>query len=166
VAPRNPRNAHRPLDAKQRLEEILSVRVARQWRTIIPSAGMELAGACHAKKCVPVFGVRRWKLNAGWMVRIGYASAAGISACAIAQRPCNHPQALPAYGLQGSRNKSPKPKHKIKSKYHVPTHHPWKRKPWKRTFLLGRKPDHFYFALTALQGRAARLSTIVGNQPH
>ena len=30
VAPRNPRNAHCPLDAKQQLEEILSVRVARQ----------------------------------------------------------------------------------------------------------------------------------------
>jgi hypothetical protein len=30
VAPRNPPNAYRPLDAKQRLQEILSVRVARQ----------------------------------------------------------------------------------------------------------------------------------------
>src|ERR1700692_4711933 len=74
---------------------------------------MEPAGACPANKCVPVFGGRRWKLNAGWMARIGYASAAGISACAIAQRPCNHPQALPAYGLQSSRNKPPNPNTKL-----------------------------------------------------
>src|SRR6266852_4872439 len=65
---------------------------------------MASAGACHAKKCVRVCGVRKWKSNDDWMVRTGYASAAAISACAIAQRPCERPQVLPAYGLQDSRN--------------------------------------------------------------
>src|ERR1700730_18744298 len=47
------------------------------------------------------------------MGRTGSASAAGISACAIAHHPGNLPQALPAYGLQGSRNQSPNPKPKL-----------------------------------------------------
>ena len=78
--------------------------VAR-WPTITPSAGMEPAGACHAKKFARVFAERRWKSNDDWMARTGYASAAAICACAIAQHPCDRPQVLPAYGLQDSRNK-------------------------------------------------------------
>ena len=77
---------------------------------ITPSAGMEPAGACHAKKCAPVFAARRWKSNGVWMARTGYASAAAISACAIAQHPCDRPQVLPAYGLQDSRNEYRDPK--------------------------------------------------------
>src|SRR6266446_2403461 len=76
---------------------------------------MERAGACHAKKCARVCGVRRWKSNDDWMVRTGYASAAATSACAIAQYPCDHPQVLPAYGLQDLRNKERDPKTKSKS---------------------------------------------------
>src|ERR1700682_2206364 len=38
------------------------------------------------------------------MARTGYAFAAAISACAIAQHPCARPQVLPAYGLRDSRN--------------------------------------------------------------
>src|SRR5258706_12154765 len=71
---------------------------------ITPSAGMEPAGACHAKKCAPVFAVRRWKSNGVWMARTGYVSAAATCACAIAQHPCDRPQVLPAYGLQDLRN--------------------------------------------------------------
>ncbi len=85
--------------------------VAR-WPTITPSAGMATAGACHAKKCARVFAVRRWKSNDDWMARTGYASAAAICACAIAQHPCDRPQVLPAYGLQDSRNESRDPKTK------------------------------------------------------
>ena len=48
-------------------------------------------------------------------------------------------QVLPAYGLQDSRNKN-QDQNKIKPQYHVPAGHPWRR-PWKRTFLYGRKPD-------------------------
>ena len=73
---------------------------------------MERAGACHAKKCARVFAARRWKSNDDWMARTGYASAAVISACAIAQHPCDHPQVLPAYGLQDLRYKHRDPKTK------------------------------------------------------
>src|ERR1700687_805244 len=65
---------------------------------------MATAGACHAKKSARVCGVRRWKSNDDWMARTGYASAAAICACAIAQHPCDRPQVLPAYGLQDLRN--------------------------------------------------------------
>src|ERR1700676_5019758 len=65
---------------------------------------MATVGACHVKKCARVFAERRWRSNEDWMARTGYASAAAISACAIAQRPCNRPQVLAAYGLQDSRN--------------------------------------------------------------
>src|SRR6267378_3890583 len=101
---------------------------------------MATAGACHVKKSARVCGVRKWKSNDDWMVRTGYASAAAISGCAIARHPCDRPQVLPAYGLQDLRNKTARAKNKIKPKYHVPPHHPW-RKPWKRTFLSGEKPD-------------------------
>src|SRR5207253_7346715 len=74
--------------------------------------GMATAGGCHAKKCVPVFGVRRWKSNEDWMARTGYVSAVAISGCAIAQHPCDRPQVLPAYGLQDLRNEHQDPKTK------------------------------------------------------
>src|SRR5438552_7717241 len=73
---------------------------------------MATAGGCHAKKCVPVFGVRRWKSNEDWMARTGYVSAVAISGCAIAQHPCDRPQVLPAYGLQDLRNEHQDPKTK------------------------------------------------------
>src|SRR5260370_11811694 len=79
---------------------------------ITPSAGMEPAGACHAKKCAPVFAERRWKSNGVWMARTGYVSAAATCACAIAQHPCDRPQVLPAYGLQDLRNEHREPKTK------------------------------------------------------
>ena len=104
VAPRNPRNAHRRLDGGQRLEEILSVRVGR---TVADDHTVSWDGnhwGVHAKKSARVFGERRWKSSDDWMARIGYASAAAISACAIAQHPCNLPQVLAAYGLQDSWN--------------------------------------------------------------
>src|ERR1700724_1846586 len=65
---------------------------------------MEITGACHAKKSARGCGVRRWKSNGVWMDPTGYASAAAISVCAIAQHPCDRPQVLPAYGLQDLRN--------------------------------------------------------------
>ena len=73
---------------------------------------MATAGACHAKKSAQVFAVRRWKSNKDWIVRTGYASAAAISGCAIAQHPCDRPQVLPAYGLQDLRNEHQDPKTK------------------------------------------------------
>src|ERR1700674_1018566 len=73
---------------------------------------MATAGACHAKKSAQVFAVRRWKSNEDWMARTGYASAAAISGCAIAQHPGDRPQVLPAYGLQDLRNEHQDPKTK------------------------------------------------------
>src|ERR1700730_8857316 len=73
---------------------------------------MATAGACHAKKSAQVFAVRRWKSNEDWMARTGYASAAAISGCAIAQPPGDRPQVLPAYGLQDLRNEHQDPKAK------------------------------------------------------
>src|ERR1700719_2899251 len=79
---------------------------------ITRSAGMEPAGACPAKKFARVFAVRRWKSNDDWMARTGYASAAAICVCAIAQYPCDRPQVLPAYGLQDLPNQHRDPKTK------------------------------------------------------
>jgi hypothetical protein len=146
VAPRNPRNAHRWLHREQRLEEILSVRVGRQVPRITPSAGMATAGACHAKKCARVFGVRRWKSNDDWMARTCYASAAAISACAIAQHPCGSPQVLPAFGLQDLRNKYRDQKQNQTQILRAC------RSPLEKTLeadiSIWRKTGHFYFALT------------------
>src|ERR1700686_2248070 len=74
-----------------------------RWPTITPLAGMEITGACHAKKFAPGCEGRRWKSNGVWMVPTGCASAAAISACATGQHPFV-PQVLPAYGLQDPRN--------------------------------------------------------------
>src|ERR1700676_951618 len=74
------------------------------------------------------------------MARTGYASAAAISACAIAQHPCDRPQVLPAYGLQDLRNEEQN--QKIKSN--------------PNTMCLlstpggNRGTGHFYFALTRI----------------
>src|SRR4029077_20209316 len=71
---------------------------------------MEPTGACPAKKCARVFGVRRWKSNGVWMARTGYVSAAAT--CAIAQHPCDRAQVLPAYGLQDLQKEHQDPKTK------------------------------------------------------
>ncbi len=85
-------------------------------------------------------GVRRWKSNGVWMARTGYVSAAATCACAIAQHPCDRSASPSGLRPPGLAERTPRPKNKIKPKYHVPAHHPW-RKPWNRTFLPGEKPD-------------------------
>src|ERR1700736_5698532 len=93
-----------------------------RWPTITPSAGMEITGACHAKKSAQDCGVRRWKSNGVWMAPTGYASAAAISVCAIAQHPCDVPQVPPSYGLRDSRNeKQNQKKKKNPKKLFLPT---------------------------------------------
>jgi transposase len=141
VAPRNPRNAHRLLDAKQRLEEILSVRVARQVaedHTVSWDGtrwGVPREEVCAGLRGAQVEIERRldgshWLRFRGRYLRLAH--------CPAPRRPSANPFGLRPPGLAEPISK---PKTKIKSKYHVPPHHPWKRKPWKRTFLLGRKPD-------------------------
>src|ERR1700675_326368 len=141
VAPRNPRNAHCPLDAKQQLEEILSVRVARQVaddHTVSWDGtrwGVPREEVCAGLRGAQVEIERRldgshWLRFRGRYLRLRH--------CPAPLQPSASPSGLRPAGLA---EQTPKPKHKIKSKYHVPAHHPWKRKPWKRTFLLGGKPD-------------------------
>jgi len=141
VVPRNPRNAHRPLDAKQRLEEILSVRVARQvavdhtlsWEGT--RWGVPREEVCAGLRGAQVEIERRldgshWLRYRGRYLRLRH--------CPAPLQPSASPSGLRPAGLA---EQATKPKNKIKAKYHVPAHHPWKRKPWKRTFLYDRKPD-------------------------
>jgi hypothetical protein len=48
------------------------------------------------------------------MAHTGYASAAAITACAIAQHPCDRPQVLPGLRPPGLAERIPTPKIKIK----------------------------------------------------
>jgi transposase len=140
VLPRNPRNAHRPLGRAQRLEEILSVRVARtvaQDHTI--SWEGNLWGVPREQVCAGLRGaaveIERRLDGSHWLRYRGRY---------LPLRPCPEParrSASPS-GLRppGLADRTPRPKTKSKPKYHVPAEHPW-RKPWKRTFLSCEKPD-------------------------
>ena len=140
VAPRNPRNAHRRLDGGQRLEEILSVRVAR---TVADDHTVSWDGnhwgvpreeVCAGLRGAQVEIERRldgshWLRFRGRYLRLRH--------CPAPLRPSASPSVLRTPGLAERRAK---PIDKIKPKYHVPADHPW-RKPWTRTFLSGEKPD-------------------------
>jgi len=137
VAPRRPRDAHRRLGREHRLEQILSVRVARtvaqdhtvSWnghRWVVPREAVR-AGLRGAR-----VEVERRLDGSHWLrFRGGYLP---LLAC-----PAALPTLLTPFGLRPS-GVSNKPKAKPKAKYIPPPDHPW-RKPWKRTFLLCRKPD-------------------------
>jgi hypothetical protein len=140
VAPRRPRNAHRRLDPEQRLEEILSVRVARQVaddHTVSWDGtrwGVPREEVCAGLRGAQVEIERRldgshWLRFRGRYLRLRH--------CPAPLRPSASPSGLRPPGLA---ERTPRPKNKIKPKYHVPAHHPW-RKPWDRTFLPGEKPD-------------------------
>jgi transposase len=140
VAPRHPRNAHRRLGAEHHLEEILSVRAARrvaQDHTV--SWDGNRWGVVREEVCAGLRGaaveIERRLDGSHWLrYRGGY----------LRLRPCPEPPRPPASpsGLRpaGLAEQIPKPTNKIKPKYHVPAEHPWRR-PWKRTFLSGEKPD-------------------------
>jgi transposase len=139
VAPRNPRNAHRPLDRSQRLEEILSVRVGR---TVADDHTVSWDGdhwgVPRQEVCVGLRGAQveierrldgsHWLRFRGRYLRLQHCPAALRSASPSGLRP------------PGPTERRAKPLDKIKPKYHVPAAHPW-RKPWTRTFLPGEKPD-------------------------
>jgi hypothetical protein len=140
VTPRNTRNAHRRLGREQYLEEILSVRVARrvaQDHTV--SWDGNRWGVLREEVCAGLRGaaveIERRLDGSHWLRYRGRY---------LHLRPCPEPlrrSASPS-GLRpaGLAEPSPKPENKIKHKYHVPAEHPWRR-PWKRTFLPGGKPD-------------------------
>ncbi len=139
VRPAQSGDAHRSLQPAQRLEQILSVRVAR---TVASDHTVSWEGQR--------WGVRRKEVCAGlrgaraeierrldgthWLrFRDRYVP---LSPCPNAPRPAS-PSGLRPAGLAGQK---PKPPTRSKTKYSPPPDHPW-RKPWKRTFLFGRKPD-------------------------
>ena len=132
VAPRKPRNAHRRLGPDHRLEEILSVRVARQVaqdHTVSWEGnrwGLSREDVCAALRGAHVEIERRldgshWLRFRGRYLRLRHGP-----------EPLSHaasPSGLRPPGLAAKKNKQPKPK------YIPPPQHPW------RTFLYGRKPD-------------------------
>jgi transposase len=140
VAARNPRNVHRRLGQEHRLEEILSVRVARkvaQDHTV--SWDGNRWGVVRGEVCAGLRGaaveIERRLDGSHWLRYRGRY---------LRLRPCPEPVRPPASpsGLRppGLAEQIPKPKNKIKPKYHVPAEHPWRR-PWKRTFLSSENPD-------------------------
>ena len=140
VAPRHPRNAHRRLGREHRLEEILSVRAARRVaddHTV--SWGGNRWGVAREEVCAGLRGaqveIERRLDGSHWLrFRDRYLR---LRHCPEPVRQSASPCGLRPPGLADQR---PKPPNKIKSKYHVPADHPW-RKSWKRTFLPCEKPD-------------------------
>jgi hypothetical protein len=139
VVPRHPRNAHRRLGREQRLEEILSVRAARQVaddHTVSWDGnrwGVPREEVCAGLRGAQVEIERRLDGSHWLRFRGRYLH---LRPCPDAVRSAS-PSGLRPAGLADQRTKPP---NTIKPKYHVPAHHPW-RKPWKRTFLSGRNPD-------------------------
>src|SRR5437867_9888282 len=140
VAPRNPRNAHRRLGQEHRLEEILSVRVVRKVaedHTVSWEGnrwGVPREEVCAGLRGAQVEIERRldgshWLRFRGRYLRLRH--------CPEPVRQSVSPSGLRPSGLA---ERTPKPKNKIKPKYHVPAGHPW-RTPWKRTFLSCQKAD-------------------------
>ena len=132
VAPRQPRNAHRPLGPDHRLEEILSVRVARQvaqdhtvswegnrWGVSREDVRAALRGA-HVE-------IERRLDGSHWLRFRGHYLP--LRHCPEPPPRATSPSGLRPPGPAAKKNKQPKPK------YIPPPQHPW------RTFLYGRKPD-------------------------
>jgi hypothetical protein len=139
VQPAQSGDAHRGLQRAQRLEQILSVRVAR---TVASDHTVSWQGQR--------WGVRREEVRAG--LRGAHAEIEqrldGTHWLRFRGRywpliPCpNAPRSASPSGLRppGLADQKPKPQTRIKTKYSPPPDHPW-RKPWKRTFLSCEKPD-------------------------
>lgn len=136
VAPRHPRNAHRRLGREHRLEEILSVRAARQVaddHTVSWEGnrwGVPREEVCAGLRGAQVEIERRLDGSHWLRFRDRY----------LRLRHC--PQQASPSGLRpsGLTDQKPKLPVRVKTKYSPPADHPW-RKSWKRTFLSGKKPD-------------------------
>lgn len=139
VRPAQSSDAHRRLQREQRLEQILSVRVARtvaadhtvKWQG--QRWGLRREAVCAGLRGAQAEIERRLDGTHWLRFRGRYLP---LHLCPDA------PRAASPCGLRPPGLAAPKPKatHNIKTKYHVPADHPW-RKPWKRTFLPGTKPD-------------------------
>jgi transposase len=140
VAPRNARNAHRRLGHDQRLEEILSVRVARQVaQDHTVSWDGNRWGVVREEVCAGLRGaaveIERRLDGSHWLRYRG--RYLHLRSCPEPARATASPSGLRPPGLA---ERTQRPKNKITPKYHVPAEHPWRR-PWKRTFLSCEKPD-------------------------
>ncbi len=133
VPPAAAGHAHRPLERTQRLEEILSVRVAR---TVAADHTVSWEGRR--------WGLRREHVCAGKIERrLDGSHWLRFRGRYLPLQPCPAaPRSATPSGLRpaGVADQKPNPQTKIKTKRIPSPDHPW-RKPWKRTFLLGRKPD-------------------------
>ena len=139
VPPAQSGDAHRSLQRAQRLEQILSVRVARTVASdhTVSWEGQRW-GVRREEVCAGLRGARaeiERRLDGTHWLRFR-GRYLPLSPCPNAVRPAS-PSGLRPLGLADQK---PKPPNKIKPKYHVPADHPW-RKPWKRTFLSCEKPD-------------------------
>ena len=137
VAPRNPRNAHRRLHREQRLEEILSVRVGR--RRSHRQLGWQPLGRATRRS------VRGSSGCAG-----GNRTTTGWLALATLPRPLSPPAPLPSTPATvrkslrptASRTCGTNTETQKQNQTQIPcaSRSSWRR-PWKRTFLSGEKPD-------------------------
>ena len=136
VQPRHKQDAHRPLGREHRLEQILSVRVAR---TVASDSTVKWQGqrwgVPREAVCAGLRGARveiERRLDGSHWLRFRRRYLP-LVACPAAPRAALTPSGLRPPGVS-----APKPKAKRKSI--PPPDHPWRR-PWKRTLLLCREPD-------------------------
>jgi hypothetical protein len=140
VPPRNARNAHRPVDGGQRLQEILSVRAARKVaQDYTVSWDGARWGVPREEVCAGLRGadveIERRLDGSHWLrFRKRYLR--------LRHCPDPTPRFASPSGLRpaGPAKQKAQPPREFKPKWHVPQTHPW-RKPWKRTFLLCGKED-------------------------
>jgi hypothetical protein len=139
VQPAQSSDAHRKLQREQRLEQILSVRVARRVASdhTLKWEGQRW-GLQREQVCAGLRGaqaeIERRLDGTHWLRFRGRY---------LPLRPCpDAPRSASPSGLRpaGLAEQKPKPPKQSKPKYHVPFEHPWRR-AWKRTFLPCEKPD-------------------------
>lgn len=139
VRPAHRSDAHRKLGPAHRLPEILSVRVARTVgsdHTLIWNS--QRWGLRRQDVCAGLRGARaeiERRLDGSHWLRFR-GRYLPLMTCPTAPRSAS-PSGLRPPGLADGK---PKPTAKTKTHYSPPPDHPW-RKPWKRTFLPGTKPD-------------------------
>jgi hypothetical protein len=132
-------DAHRRLERGHRLEEILSVRMARTVGSdhTVTSKGQRW-GVQRQDVCAGLRGARaeiEKRLNGShWLRFRGHYLR--LHACPAAEQSAS-PSGLRPPDLA---DRKPKPPTQIKTNYPPPPNHPW-RKPWKRTILNCKKPD-------------------------